>query len=35
MALADPTASGNPLPLDVIVLERLFRAAVGGDLDVF
>jgi alcohol dehydrogenase len=32
MALADPTASGNPVPLDVASLERLFRAAVSGDL---
>jgi hypothetical protein len=32
MALADPTAAGNPIPLDVVVLERLFRAAVRGDL---
>jgi len=34
MALADPTASGNPLPLDVVALERLFRAAVSGGLTV-
>jgi alcohol dehydrogenase len=34
MALADPTASGNPLPLDVVALERLFRAAVSGDLGI-
>jgi alcohol dehydrogenase class IV len=33
MALADPTASGNPIPLDAVMLERLFRAAVRGDLD--
>lgn len=32
MALEDPTAAGNPIPLDEAALQRLFRAAVNGDL---
>ena len=31
-AAVDPSASGNPVPLDAAVLERLFRSAVAGDL---
>ena len=31
-ALRDPSAPGNPLPLDAATLERIFRAAVAGDL---
>ncbi len=31
-AAADPSASGNPIPLDAPTLERLFRYAVAGDL---
>jgi len=31
-ALRDPSAAGNPLPLDAVTLERIFRAAVAGDL---
>ena len=31
-AAADPSAGGNPLPLDAATLERIFRAAVAGDL---
>jgi len=31
-ALRDPSAAGNPLPLDASALERIFRAAVAGDL---
>jgi alcohol dehydrogenase class IV len=32
-AAIDPSASGNPIPVDAATLERIFRAAVGGDLD--
>jgi len=32
MAVADPTAGGNPRPLDVAVARSLFEAAVHGDL---
>ena len=31
-AAIDPSASGNPLPVDAAQLERIFRAAVAGDL---
>ncbi|MFN0316223.1 MAG: iron-containing alcohol dehydrogenase [Burkholderiales bacterium] len=31
-AAADPSASGNPIPVDAPTLERLFRSAVAGDL---
>jgi alcohol dehydrogenase class IV len=31
-AAKDPSAGGNPLPLDARVLERIFRAAVNGEL---
>lgn len=32
-AAADPSAGGNPIPVDAAALERIFRAAVAGDLD--
>ena len=28
----DPSAGGNPIPVDAAALERVFRAAVAGDL---
>jgi alcohol dehydrogenase class IV len=31
-AARDPSAAGNPTPLDAATLERIFRAAVAGDL---
>ena len=31
-AVVDPTASGNPVPLDAAAGKRLFRAAYDGDL---
>jgi alcohol dehydrogenase class IV len=31
-AAIDPSAAGNPIGLDAAVLERIFRAAVGGEL---
>jgi len=31
-AAVDPSAAGNPVPLDPATLERLFRSAVAGDL---
>ena len=31
-AARDPSAAGNPAPLDPATLERIFRAAVAGDL---
>ncbi len=31
-AAADPSAGGNPIALDAVTLERLFRSAVVGDL---
>jgi len=31
-AALDPSAGGNPIALDAAVLERIFRAAVGGEL---
>jgi alcohol dehydrogenase class IV len=32
-AARDPSAAGNPLPVDATTLERIFRAAVAGDLE--
>lgn len=32
MALADPSASGNPVPLDQAALEKIFAAAYSGNL---
>ncbi len=31
-AAIDPSAGGNPLPVDAATLERIFRAAIAGDL---
>jgi alcohol dehydrogenase class IV len=31
-AAIDPSAGGNPIPLDAAALERIFRAAVDGKL---
>src|ERR1700734_3560522 len=31
-AQIDPSAGGNPVPLDAVRLERIFRAAVSGNL---
>jgi alcohol dehydrogenase class IV len=31
-AAIDPSAGGNPIPVDAAVLERIFRAAVDGEL---
>ncbi|HEV3181817.1 MAG TPA: iron-containing alcohol dehydrogenase [Steroidobacteraceae bacterium] len=31
-AARDPSAAGNPMPVDAATLERIFRAAVAGDL---
>jgi alcohol dehydrogenase class IV len=31
-AARDPSAPGNPIPVDAAALERIFRAAVAGDL---
>jgi alcohol dehydrogenase class IV len=31
-AARDPSAAGNPTPVDAATLERIFRAAVAGDL---
>jgi alcohol dehydrogenase class IV len=31
-AAIDPSASGNPIPVDAAQLERIFRAAVDGRL---
>jgi hypothetical protein len=31
-AQRDPSAAGNPIPIDAAALERIFRAAVAGDL---
>jgi len=31
-AAIDPSASGNPIPVDAVTLERIFRSAVKGDL---
>lgn len=32
MAECDPTASGNPRPVDAAALERLYRLAIAGEL---
>jgi alcohol dehydrogenase class IV len=32
-AAIDPSAGGNPIPVDAAILERIFRAAVAGELD--
>ena len=32
-AAIDPSAGGNPRPVDAAALERIFRAAVAGSLD--
>ncbi len=32
-AAADPCAAGNPVPVDAAALERIFRAAVNGNLE--
>jgi alcohol dehydrogenase class IV len=32
-AALDPSAGGNPIPVDAAVLERVFRSAVDGSLD--
>ena len=32
-AALDPSAGGNPVALDARSLERIFRAAVAGDLE--
>ena len=32
-AAIDPSASGNPIPVDAATLERIFRDAVAGNLD--
>jgi hypothetical protein len=32
-AALDPSAGGNPIPLDAVALERVFRSAVDGSLD--
>ena len=32
-AALDPSAGGNPIPVDAATLERIFRAAVGGRLE--
>jgi alcohol dehydrogenase class IV len=32
-AALDPSAGGNPIPVDAAILERIFRAAVAGELD--
>jgi len=31
-AAIDPSAGGNPIPVDAVMLERIFRAAVDGTL---
>jgi alcohol dehydrogenase class IV len=33
-AAMDPSAGGNPTPLDAAILERIFRSAVKGDLSL-
>ena len=32
-AAVDPSAGGNPIPVDAAALERIFRAAVSGRLE--
>jgi alcohol dehydrogenase class IV len=31
-AAIDPSAGGNPIPVDAATFERIFRSAVNGDL---
>jgi hypothetical protein len=33
MAARDPSAGGNPCPVDAPALEHIFRRAVAGTLD--
>jgi predicted TIM-barrel fold metal-dependent hydrolase len=33
-AALDPSAGGNPVPVDAVTLERIFRSAVKGDLSL-
>jgi alcohol dehydrogenase class IV len=33
-AAIDPSAGGNPIPVDAATLERIFRSAVKGDLSL-
>jgi len=33
-AAIDPSAGGNPIPVDAPTLERIFRSAVKGDLSL-
>ena len=33
-AAIDPSAGGNPIPVDAFTLERIFRSAVKGDLSL-
>jgi alcohol dehydrogenase class IV len=33
-AAIDPSAGGNPVPVDAFTLERIFRSAVKGDLSL-
>ena len=33
-AAIDPSAGGNPIPVDAVILERIFRSAVKGDLSL-
>jgi len=32
-AALDPSAAGNPIPVDAVALERIFRTAVQGKLE--
>jgi alcohol dehydrogenase class IV len=33
-AAVDPSAGGNPVPIDAVTFERIFRSAVAGDLSL-
>jgi len=33
-AAVDPSAGGNPVPIDAVTFERIFRSAVSGDLSL-
>ena len=33
-AAIDPSAGGNPIPVDAATLERIFRSAAKGDLSL-
>jgi alcohol dehydrogenase class IV len=33
-AAVDPSAGGNPIPIDAVTFERIFRSAVTGDLSL-